>query len=91
MISGSYVKAHTLPLMYSHGQDIACLASSSGDFCLLERLEWQGQAAKSYADDYCGYDDPDQDMPECADPDFDPSVVTADMMRMANVYPQELV
>ena len=91
LLDGSYVKAHTLPLMYSHGHDIACLTSDSGDFCMIERQGWQGQEAVSYAGDYCLYDDPTEDMPECEDPDFDPNVETPDMTRMANIYPQDLV
>ncbi|PVH76630.1 carbohydrate-binding module family 18 protein, partial [Cadophora sp. DSE1049] len=91
LLHGSYVKAHTLPLMYSHGHDIACLKSNSGDFCQVERQGWQGQEAISYSEDYCSFDNENGDMPECADPDFDPSVVTADMKSMTNLYSKDLL
>lgn len=58
---------------------------------MLERQGWQGQEAISYSGDYCLYGEGAGDMPECSDPDFDPTDVTKDMTRMANVYSKDLV
>lgn len=90
-IEGSLVQAHSLPLMYAHGYDIACLTSDSGDFCMLERQDWQGQEAISYDADYCSYPDASSNMPECADPDFDLQTITSANTSMSSVYPLDLV
>ncbi|KAK4127107.1 hypothetical protein N657DRAFT_687452 [Parathielavia appendiculata] len=58
---------------------------------LIEKEDWQGQQPAYDADDYCTYGGPSLDMPKCADPDFDLSVVPPSTNSMVRLYSTDLV
>ncbi|KAK3325106.1 WSC domain-containing protein [Apodospora peruviana] len=91
IMDGHWIKAETLVHIYKNGHDLACLKSNTGSWCVIEKEQWQGQEPAQYDDDYCIYDDPELDMPECADPDFNPSVVPASLNSVTNLYSSDLI
>lgn len=81
VVQGSLVPAATVAGRFWDGLQIACLQSSSSDWCLYESQSWVGS---------------DVVRPDCAvvvdDPSCsDPANVTAENGRLANLYSDELL
>ncbi|OBT81991.1 hypothetical protein VE02_09310 [Pseudogymnoascus sp. 03VT05] len=75
-VYGKAVPADTVAGRYTDGLGIACLQSSSSDWCIIESLNWVGS---DIIRPDCSVDSTD---PSCSNP----ANVTADNQRIANLY-----
>lgn len=81
VVQGSLVPAATVAGRFWDGLQVACLQSSSSDWCLYESQSWVGSDVVR-PDCTVVVDDP-----SCSDP----ANVTADNARLANLYSDELL
>ncbi|RAK80817.1 carbohydrate-binding module family 18 protein [Aspergillus fijiensis CBS 313.89] len=83
--------AKIVPTMWNDGYDLACLQSSSSDWCYLESQTWQGADYIRYSPDACDNADAADNPAYCEDPTWTSQNMTTDMMKITKMYNESTV
>ena len=88
---GQLISPATLPLMYKHQYDLACLPGGDSGWCWVDSLKWVGSDIRKYPANLCetGHNTWDADI--CFEAGFDQMAIQPGDVRLANLYEKSLV